>query len=307
MTETPSASIPSLGFVIAGCGYAGARVAARLAKLGPVTAISRVPRARKFEAPFGFEMLTRDFDTGRSAELPPSKTERFDIIYLVPPPASGTSDLRLARFLEALTENPARFVYVSTTGVYGDAGGGTVTEDTPVAPATDRAQRRLSAENALRAWCEPRNVEWVILRVPGIYGPGRLPVERLRRGEPVLVESEAGPGNRIHVDDLADACVAALLKPPARNRIYNVGDGNHMTSTAFLQLIAGIAGLPSPPQMPRAELRSHRSEAALAFLGDSRRVDTSRLREELGFTPRYENTADGIRASLAGAGSQVRS
>lgn len=284
--------------MVAGCGYAGSRVAARLAKRGPVTAITRVPRTPRFETPFGFDMVTRDFDTGRAAQLPPPQARQFDIVYLVPPPASGTSDPRMHQFLDALPATPARFVYISTTGVYGDAGGGMVTEDTPPAPASDRARRRLSAETALRAWCEARGVEWTILRVPGIYGPGRLPVERLRRGEPVLAESEAGPGNRIHVEDLADATVAALLKPEARNRIYNVGDGDHMTSTAFLSLVAQIAGLPSPPQLSRAEMRARQSEGLLSFLGESRRVDTSRLRQELGFTPRYGNPADGIRASL---------
>ncbi len=300
MAATPSPAIPSRGFVVAGCGYAGSRVAARLAKQGPVTAITRVPRARRFEAPFGFDMVTWDFDTGQAVQLPLPKTEGFDVIYLVPPPASGTSDPRIQRFLAALPAAPARFVYISTTGVYGDAGGGTVNEDTPPVPVTDRARRRLSAEEALRAWCEPRGVEWVILRVPGIYGPGRLPVDRLRRGEPVLVESEAGPANRIHVDDLADASVAALQKPQARNRIYNVGDGDHTTNTAFLSLVAQFAGLPPPPQLPLAELKAHRSEAALSFLGESRRVDTSRLRQELGFTPRYASPEQGIRASLAG-------
>lgn len=299
MAATASPVIPSRGFVVAGCGYAGSRVAARLAKQGPVTAITRVPRARRFEAPFGFDMVTWDFDTGRAVQLPPSKAERFDVIYLVPPPASGTTDPRLRHFLDALPAAPARFVYISTTGVYGDAGGGTVNEDTPPAPATDRARRRLSAEETLRAWCEPRGVEWVILRVPGIYGPGRLPVDRLRRGEPVLVESEAGPANRIHVDDLADASVAALLKPQASDRIYNVGDGDYTTNTAFLSLVAQFAGLPPPPQLPLAELKAHRSEAALSFLSESRRVDTSRLRQELGFTPRYASAEQGIRASLA--------
>ncbi len=146
MAETPSPAVPSRGFVVAGCGYAGARVAARLAKQGPVTGITRVPRARKFEAPFGFDMLTWDFDSDRAGRLPQSKTAQFDVIYLVPPPASGTADPRIQRFLDALPAAPARCVYISTTGVYGDAGGGTVNEDTPPAPVTDRARRRLSAE-----------------------------------------------------------------------------------------------------------------------------------------------------------------
>lgn len=260
-------------FVIAGFGYAGTRVGARLAQQGQVIGLTRKSPATEFAVP-------------------------FDIIYLVPPPAAGTTDPRLQRFLEKLPAMPGRIVYISTTGVYGDAGGATVTEDTPPAPATDRARRRLAAETVLRAWCEPRTVEWVILRVPGIYGPGRLPLERLQRGEPALAESEAGPGNRIHVEDLADACVAALLNQKASGRIYNVGDGDHMTSTAFLGLVARLAGLPPPLQLPLTQVLALKSTVAQSFLGESRRVDTSRLRQELGFRPRYADPEAGIRASM---------
>jgi nucleoside-diphosphate-sugar epimerase len=279
MTATQSPDKHPRTFVVAGAGYTGARVAERLATRGTVIGLTRKASAPEFSAP-------------------------FDVIYLVPPPAPGTTDPRIERFLAALPANPGRIVYISTTGVYGDAGGATVTEDTPPAPATDRARRRLAAETALRAWCEPRKVEWAILRVPGIYGPGRLPLEHLQRGEPTLAESQAGPGNRIHVEDLADICVAALLKPAARNRIYNVGDGDHTTSTAFLGLVAKLTGLPVPPQLPLTQLQALKSSVALSFLGESRRVDTSRLRQELGFRPRYPTAEAGIRASLLGAGSQ---
>ena len=281
MTATQSPDKHPRTFVVAGAGYTGARVAERLTTQGTVIGLTRKARAFDFAAP-------------------------FDVIYLVPPPAPGTTDPRIERFLAALPANPGRIVYISTTGVYGNAGGATVTEDTTPAPATDRARRRLAAETALRAWCEPRKVEWVILRVPGIYGPGRLPLERLQRGEPALAESEAGPGNRIHVEDLADICVAALLKPEARNRIFNVGDGDHTTSTAFLSLVAKLTGLPAPPQLPLTQLQAYKSDVTLSFLGESRRVDTSRLRQELGFQPRYPTAESGIRASLPGAGSQVR-
>jgi nucleoside-diphosphate-sugar epimerase len=290
---------PGHRFVVAGCGYTGLRVAARLAALGPVIAISR--RLRTFEAGtlFGIESRSRDFDAEVPERLLLSDSEApLKVVYLVPPPHQGTADPRIARFLETLPATTARVVYISTTGVYGDAGGATVTEDTPAAPATDRARRRLAAEMTLRAWCESRQIEWVILRVPGIYGPGRLPLDRLRRGEPALAEAECGPGNRIHVDDLANACVAALLQPQARNRTYNVGDGDHVSSTAFLGLLAQLAGLPPPPQLPMTALQPHKSAAALSFLGESRRVDTARLRQELGFRPRYPSAAAGIRSSL---------
>jgi nucleoside-diphosphate-sugar epimerase len=277
MAATQSPDKRQRTFVVAGCGYTGTRVAERLAARGPVIGLTRNAHTFEFAAP-------------------------FDVIYLVPPPATGTTDPRLERFLTALPAAPGRIVYISTTGIYGDAGGATVTEDTPPAPATDRARRRLAAETALRAWCEPRKIEWVILRVPGIYGPGRLPLDRLKRNEPALAESEAGPGNRIQVEDLADVCVAALLQLQARNRIFNVGDGDHTTSTAFLGIVARLAGLPSPPQLPLTMLQEHKSEAVLSFLGESRRVDTSRLRQELGFSPRYPTAEVGIRASLSGTG-----
>ena len=276
MTTTQSPDKHPRTYVVAGAGYTGARVAERLTTRGTVIGLTRKAHAFEFAAP-------------------------FDVIYLVPPPVTGTTDPVIERFLAALPAKPGRIVYVSTTGVYGDAGGATVTEDTPPAPATDRARRRLSAETALRAWCEPRKIEWVILRVPGIYGPGRLPLERLQRGEPALAESEAGPGNRIQVEDLADICVTALLQPQARNRIYNVGDGDHSTSTYFLNLVAKFTGLPAPPQLPLTQLQALKSNVAMSFLGESRRVDTSRLRQELGFRPRYPTAESGIRASLTRA------
>lgn len=299
MTASQSPTDYSRRFVIAGCGYTGERVAARLAALGPVVAISRKRREPGFASPFGFETIARDFDSDHADRLAATEGPAPSVVvYLVPPPGTGTTDPRIVRFLKALPAAPVRIVYVSTTGVYGDAAGATVTEDTPPVPATDRARRRLDAETMLRAWCEPRKVEWVILRVPGIYGPGRLPLDRLRAGEPALAESEAGPGNRIHVDDLADACVTALLNHKACNRIYNVGDGDHMSSTAFLALVARLAGLLPPRQLPMTELQTHKSDAALTFLGESRRVDTTRLRQELGFAPRYPTAEAGIRASL---------
>lgn len=276
MAAMQSADSSPRSFVVAGAGYTGTRVAARLAMRGPVISLTRKTPTFEFAAP-------------------------FDVIYLVPPPAKGTTDPQLERFLTALPVTPGRLVYISTTGVYGDAGGATVTEETTPAPVNDRARRRLAAEKAVQSWCQTRKVDWVILRVAGIYGPGRLPLERLQRREPVLAESEAGPGNRIHVEDLADICALALLQPQARNRIYNVSDGNHTTNTAFLGVVAKIAGLPPPPQLPLSELKSHRTDVALSFLGQSRRVDTTRLRQELGFQPRYPSVEAGIRASLPGA------
>jgi len=142
-------------------------------------------------------------------------------------------------------------------------------------------------------------VRWVVLRVPGIYGPGRLPLERLRRGEPALRPEDAGPGNRIHVDDLVSACVAALERPV--EGVFNVSDGNPATTTEFLQRTAALAGLPPPPLVALSDAPGRVSPGMLAFLRESRRIDNRRMVEQLGVRPRYARLDDGIAASLVDA------
>jgi nucleoside-diphosphate-sugar epimerase len=166
-----------------------------------------------------------------------------------------------------------------------------------VAPANDRSRRRVTAERLATAWCDARGVRCVVLRVPGIYGPYRLPLERLARGEAALRPEDSGPGNRIHVEDLVTACVAALERPV--QGIVNVTDGNPASTSEFLQRTAALAGLPPPPLVPLAEAHGRIAPGMLSFLVESRRVDNRRMREELGVVPRYAVLDEGIAASLA--------
>lgn len=219
------------------------------------------------------------------------------VFYLAPPPDTGSGDPRMRTFLGTLRPDgpPARIVYISTSGVYGDRQGAWVSEDTPPAPTTDRARRRLDAETALLDWHRSSGVPVVILRVGGIYGPGRLPLERLRRGEPVVREEEAPYTNRIHADDLAYVCILAAQRgrPGA---IYNVSDGKPTTMTDYFKKVADKYGLPRPPQISLAEARTRLSPAMLSYIEESRRLDTRRLREELGVELRYSNLAAGLAA-----------
>jgi nucleoside-diphosphate-sugar epimerase len=187
---------------------------------------------------------------------------------------------------------------MSTTGVYGDTGGDWVDESSPLRPRTDRARRRVSAEEMTRVWCNERRVRRVVLRVPGIYGPGRLPIERLQRSEPVIRTQEAGISNRIHVDDLVEACLLAISNQEARG-VYNVTDGNSLSSTEFTQLVARIAGLPSPPQVSLEEAQLTFSPERLSFVNESRRVSNDRMLKHLGLKLRYGDLEAGIRNSLA--------
>lgn len=273
--------------LVTGTGYTGQRVIERL-PADSVIGLSRsaIDTDRRLEA----------FDLDTATVLPLELPSRYSLVYTVPP-AGPSPDRRLQRFLSLLVPPPVRFVYISTTGVYGDCRGHTVDETTPVNPSNERARRRVAAEALLTEWATDENCELVVLRAPGIYGPGRLGVERIEAGMPVVREKDANPANRIHVDDLASCCIAALSnKTPAG--IYNVGDGDHRSSTWFTQEVARQLRLPSPPEISREQASVAFSPQRLSFMSDSRRVDTTRMREVLGVAPRYANPGDGIRASL---------
>ena len=270
--------------VIAGTGYTGRRVLEKLPADSSVgLSRTRIDTRRRFEVV--------DFDALES--LPVALPDAYAILYTCPP--GGERDERLQRFLDALPQPPQRFVYISTTGVYGDCGGRVVTEETPANPDNRMSRPRVAAEELLDSWAGEHACDLVILRVPGIYGPGRLGAERIAAGEAFLDEADAHPGNRIHVDDLADCCLAALAEGTPAG-IYNVGDGDHRTATWFAAEVARQAGLPAPRTISREAAAREFSPLRLAFLSASRRVDTHRMREILGITPR--SPEQGIRDSL---------
>lgn len=287
--------------LLVGAGYTGRRVARRLAENGAaVHCLTGSAASAAALEQAGLAATAVDLDEADA--LPGLPEGPLRVLYLVPP-AAGRGDPRLVRFLSALPRQPERFVLASTSGVYGDCGGERVDEERPPAPSTERARRRLAAETTLRHWAGAHGVSWAILRIAGIYGPGRLPLEAIRSGQPVIRDDDASPGNRIHVDDLARVCVAAL-DPFAAGGIYNVADGSGESSGAFFRRVAEAAGLPAPPAVSREEARRQMSPMRYSFLAESRRLDTRRLRDALGVELAYGDPAAGIRASLAEDGAQ---
>lgn len=281
--------------VIVGCGYVGTRLGIALSRersvLGIVCSPASVGRLRQA----GLEGLVIDLDTDSATH----DWTGADVFYLVPPPAEGESDPRLAKFLGRSRGRPRTFVYLSTTGVYGHTDGAEVTEETPIRPLTPRARRRASAEEQVRTWCTEHEVRRVVLRVPGIYGPGRLPIARLAAGEPAVAVAEAGIGNRIHVDDLVATCIAAVTERAARG-IYNVTDGTPLNATEFLLRVANLSRLPPPPQISMDEAQLRLGASRLSFLNESRRVSNRRMLDELKVRLRYADVDEGIRQSLNG-------
>ena len=271
--------------LVIGTGYTGGRV---LEQLHGAFGLSKSPPEP------GKEAASFDLDTAASLSIDLADTYR--VIYTVPPAGESdeSNDERLQRFLKLLDPAPQSFVYISTTGVYGDCGGAKIDESAAVNPGTLRARRRVAAERQLTQWAAACGSRLTILRSPGIYGPGRLGEERLHNKEPVLSAADANPGNRIHVDDLASCCCVALDAPAG---IYNVGDGDHRSATWFASEVARQLGFPEPRQVSREELAQTISPLRMSFLSESRQVDTRKMRDVLGFVPTYTNAADGIRAS----------
>jgi nucleoside-diphosphate-sugar epimerase len=219
------------------------------------------------------------------------------LFHCAPPPGAGESDTRTANLLAALEKGrilPARVVYVSTSGVYGDCAGARVDESRPLAPQTPRARRRVDAERRLTLWCEARGIALVILRAPGIYAADRLPLERLRAGTPVLRAADGVYTSHIHADDLAAAVVRALADD-ATAGTYNVADDTELKMGDWFDLVAEHAGLPRPTRVTRAQMVDLVPEDLYSFMCESRRLDNRRMKQVLGVHLRYPTVYEGLR------------
>lgn len=284
--------------LIIGCGDIGRRVARIWKDRGArVTGVVQSAISAAEIRAAGITALRLDLDGElAAAEIPAAGTLLY---YFAPPPPQGSIDSRLQNFLSALkTEvRPHRFVLIGTTGVYGDHRGKRVSEKTPPNPGSDRARRRLHAENCLRAWSQETGVPVVILRVGGIYGPARLPIDRLKKRTPVIAPDQAPITNRIHEDDLAAICVTAAVRgrPGA---VYNVCDGQGGNMTEYFFAVADAYGIERPPVIEREQAGRELSAGMLSYLRESRLVDNSLLLRELGITLRYPDLQSGLAACL---------
>ncbi len=233
-----------------------------------------------------------------------------DVVHLAPPPSQGVADTRTAHLIAALMYQPnarrpkklraslpQHFVYISTSGVYGDCGGAVVAETRAPQPQTARARRRVDAERRLRAWGVRSGVVVSILRVPGIYAADRLPLARLARGTPALADADDGFVNHVHADDLARMVVAALNRATP-GRTYNAVDDLPQKMGDYFDLVADRHGMPRPPRVARSEAARVIPENLLSFMSESRRLSNQRLKQELRFRLRYPSVYEGLPAGL---------
>jgi nucleoside-diphosphate-sugar epimerase len=228
-------------------------------------------------------------DLDRLASLGRLRAAPFAVAHFAPPPSEGRDDPRTQRLIAALTRArsiPRRFVYISTSGVYGDCAGARVTEARPRRAQTPRARRRVAAEDRLRDWAMRYGVSLAILRVPGIYAESRLPLERIRHGTPVLTPDADVFTNHIHADDLARAVVAALFRAKP-NRAYNVTDDAEMKMGGWFDAVADAFHLPRPPRVTWEEAEQRIAPLLLSFMSESRRLVNTRMKRELRVRLRY--------------------
>jgi nucleoside-diphosphate-sugar epimerase len=272
-----------------GHGYSAGRLVASLdgwRVLGTVRTAEAAPALRAADA--------EPVDWGDAAAVAAAIAVADHLLVSVPPDASG--DPVLARHGAALAAARPRWVgYLSTTGVYGDRGGGWVDEDSALAPVNARGHWRVTAEAAWQASGLPVHV----FRLAGIYGPGRSALDRLRAGTAQRVVKPGQVFSRIHVDDLAQVLRASMARPEP-GRVYNVADDEPAPPQDVIAFAAGLLGVPAPPEVPleAADL----SPIARSFYAESKRVANRRIKDELGVRLRYPDYRAGLRAILAAGG-----
>lgn len=282
--------------LIAGFGDIATRIARELGGGCELYGLIRNPTRASALRDLGVVPVSGDLDRSRSLYRIAGLADI--VIHLAPPPATGVSDSRTKNLLAALGKSsilPQRLVYISTTGVYGDRGGEWVSETTPTRPGTARARRRCDAERQLRCFCRRNRISLCILRVPGIYGDGRLPLARLQAGTPVLDDPDDVYTNHIHAEDLARAVRAALWRGGG-GRVYHVSDDSELRMGVYFDTVARHFGMPPPPRVPRSEAERILPPTLLSFMSESRRLLNDRMKSELRVALRYPTVEEGLAA-----------
>ncbi len=283
--------------IILGCGYVGTRLAHQyLARGENVTGWVRSEAGSARLAEAGIARMR--LDLGR--DVPPADSlAGVRLFHLAPPVAEGSEDTHTRRLVASFASvgHPQRILYISTTGVYGDCQGDWIDETQPTRPMAERSRRRLDAEDTLRGWSRETGGELVVLRVSGIYGPQRLPLARLRRGDPLVRPEESPYSNRIHVEDLVAICAAAMDRADS-GAVFNVSDGNPSTMADYFLRIAEATGLAPPPLISMSAATERLSAGMLSYMQESRRLSNRKVRDVLGVELHFPTLAEGLADAL---------
>ncbi|RIA56332.1 SDR family oxidoreductase [Dichotomicrobium thermohalophilum] len=281
-----------------GLGYSAKELARRLQAQGwRIIGTSRTADGARAIDAIGYEGIHFD-GTAPSGALSRAIGEATHLLVSASPGPQG--DPLLAQHAADLRGANLQWVgYLSTIGVYGNHDGKWVDEETPPEPTSERGKARVAAERAWAAFAEETGVPLGIFRLSGIYGPGRGPLEKLRRRESRAVIKPGQVFNRIHVEDIATALEAAIARAGQRSgaRVYNVTDDEPAPPQDVLDFAADLIGLPHPPRVPFDE--AEMSPMARSFYSDNKRTSNARMKAELGVRLRYPTYREGLRALAA--------
>ena len=287
--------------LIIGCGDVGLRLAKVLRGRWRIYALTHSQNRYSTLRAQGVMPVSGDLDRPETLQRIAGLAQ--DVVHLAPPPGSGARDTRTINLIRALAKGgslPQRLVYISTSGVYGDCGGDVIDETRRARPLSDRARRRLDAEQQLRGWGAENGLQVSILRVPGIYSAARLPIARLKAGIPALVPERDPYTNHIHADDLARTVFAALTRGRG-GRAYNASDDCWMKMGEYFDMVAEQFNLPRPPRVSWEAAQTELPETLLSFMRESRRLANGRLKKELRVRLRYPSARQGVVAAWEAA------
>ncbi len=284
----PDNSNGTESIVVAGAGYTGQRLLKLLTgQASRVVALSKSSNCTLS----GVDSIQIDFDSNTPTRIEVGENAR--VCYFVPPGSDSTPEARIEKFFEKVLDSlPVRVVLISTTGVYGNCDGDWVDETWQLNPQTDRALRRLEVEKYCSSWAEIHGVSLAILRVAGIYGPGRVPTERLRQGIVLPKSQSGGFSNRIHVDDLAAICAAGLAGDATG--VFNVSDGHPLRYRDYFDLVAEVWGLPKVKGDDENVSRNQISPTMRSYLRESRKIVNQKLLETFSIELQYPHPRQGL-------------
>ncbi len=256
--------------MIFGYGYSGFHLAKKLLQANDsVKAFARSPTPL-YPLP-GLDYQTFDCRQGTNIDV-----NDAILYYLIPPEPGAQTDTLLAAFIEKLKGRPRRAYYFSSSGVYGDHHGEWVNEHSPCHIQFDRQQRRLNAEKQWQDYCHRQHVDYVGLRISGIYGPDRIPIQAVINQQPVIIAEEAPLSNHIYVSDLANI-IFELNAVDVQSICLNIADGEPRPMGSMQQQLSKIMKRPAADYCTFDVVWEQSSAMKKEFLASSKRLDIQLL------------------------------
>lgn len=284
-----------------GFGYSAKALAKRcLAGGWSVAGTARAPEKTEAMRASGIESFV--FGDGRPLEdFAAALDGTTHLLISAPPDRAGDPVLNAHGKDIGGLKNLAWVGYLSTTGVYGDTGGATVDENSPLVPTSARSRQRADAEAAWLRLHRDSGVPVHIFRLAGIYGPGRSALDQARNGSARRIDKPGHLFSRIHVDDIANVLWASIARPDP-GAVYNVCDDEPAAPADVTAEACRLLGVAPPPLVPFDEAEKGMSEMAKSFWRDNRRVANGRIKRDLGARLRYPDYRAGLKAVLAAGG-----